>query len=129
MLFYRLEAHCFARAYGEGLSRSSQIVSFGFAPHVVNRADGLQKYGRDVELIQTLAQVLNFSASFREPPQGNLSVIIFLFVCLFIHFFEGYSCEVWFICHRLEQLFGSIKGLTIFFFYFGSNFITLPFTS
>ncbi|XP_047481622.1 ionotropic receptor 93a-like [Penaeus chinensis] len=54
------------------LSASPQIVSFGFAPHVVNRAEGLQKYGRDVELIQTLAQVLNFSASFREPPRGEL---------------------------------------------------------
>ncbi|XP_042879245.1 ionotropic receptor 21a-like [Penaeus japonicus] len=50
-----------------------KIVTFGFAPHVVNRAEeGLQKYGRDVELIQTMAQVLNFSASFREPPRGEL---------------------------------------------------------
>nr|XP_027214757.1 glutamate receptor ionotropic, kainate 1-like [Penaeus vannamei] len=49
-----------------------KIVTFGFAPHVVNREEGLQKYGRDVELIQTLAQVLNFSASFREPPRGEL---------------------------------------------------------
>ncbi|XP_071523759.1 probable glutamate receptor [Panulirus ornatus] len=50
-----------------------KVVTFQFAPHMMESAsEGGQRYGRDLQLVTALANVLNVTLTFQLPPSGEL---------------------------------------------------------